>query len=70
MGGEERGEDERLDSHKLDEDVEGWARCVLEWVSNGVTDHSSLVAIRTLGPEAHCVLRSTSLNIRSSWVSV
>lgn len=56
MGGEERGKDERLDSHQLDEDVEGWTRRVLEGVTDGVANHGSLVAIGSLGPKAPRVL--------------
>jgi hypothetical protein len=45
VGGKEGGEHERLHSHELDEDVEGWARGVLQGVTDGVADHSSLVAV-------------------------
>ena len=43
MSGEEGGENKGLHCHELDEDVEGGARCVLEGITNGVTDDSSLV---------------------------
>jgi hypothetical protein len=47
MGGEEGGEDKGFNRHKLDEDVEGRARRVLERISNGVTNDSRLVRVRT-----------------------
>jgi hypothetical protein len=47
MGGQEGGEDKGFDRHKLDENVEGGARRVLERISNGVTNDSRLVRVRT-----------------------
>jgi hypothetical protein len=47
MGGEEGGEDKGFNRHKLDENVEGGARRVLERISNGVTNDSRLVRVRT-----------------------
>lgn len=47
MDREERGKDERFYSHELDEDVERWARRVLERVSNSVSDYSRLVCLRS-----------------------
>jgi len=45
VGSKEGGEHKRLHGHELDEDVEGWAGGVLQGVTDGVTDHSSLVAV-------------------------
>jgi hypothetical protein len=47
MGGEVGGEDKGFNRHKLDENVEGGARRVLERISNGVTNDSRLVRVRT-----------------------
>lgn len=61
VGGEEGGKHEGLDSHELDKDVEGRAGSVLQGVTNGVADHSSLVAVRSLGAQRPCVVTGTSL---------
>jgi hypothetical protein len=37
-------EDEGSDGGKLDQDVDGWTRGVLKWVTNGVTDNSGNVS--------------------------
>ncbi len=39
---------QRYDGHKLNEDVEGWATCVLQWISNCIAHHSCLVYIAVL----------------------
>lgn len=62
MGGEKGGEDKGFNRHKLDEDVEGGARRILQRVSNGVTDNSSLVRVRTFRAKGPGVLRSSSLS--------
>ena len=45
VGSKEGGEHKRLHGHELDEDVEGWAGGVLQGVTDGVTNHSSLMAV-------------------------
>lgn len=45
VGSEEGGEHKGLHGHELDEDVEGWARGVLQGVTDGVADNGSLVAV-------------------------
>jgi hypothetical protein len=47
VGGKEGGENEGLDRHELDKDVQRGARRVLERISNGVTNDSRLVRVRT-----------------------
>lgn len=59
--GKEGREHKGLDSHELDEDVERGARGILQRVTNGVANHSSLVAVRSLGTQGPCVLTGTSL---------
>ena len=66
--GDEATEDERADSGKLDEDVDGWARGVLERVSDGVTnDGSSVLAVSLADSLGLAVLGSSgehaSLNV-------
>eukprot|EP01083_Nonionella_stella_P236200 829810_1 len=43
-----RGDGERDDGHELDEDVEGRAGGILEWISDGVADDACLVGVGTL----------------------
>ena len=43
MGGNSRSKDEGADSRELDQNVDGWARGILERVSNGVTDDGGSV---------------------------
>ena len=59
--GKERRKHKGLDGHELDEAVEGWARRVLEGVSNGVTNHGGLVAVRPLGAKGPSMLTVASL---------
>ncbi|BAF16616.1 Os05g0157000 [Oryza sativa Japonica Group] len=63
MRGEEGGEDERLDGHELDEDVERWPRGVLERVADGVPDHRRLVRLGALGPQRPRLLRRPGLDV-------
>lgn len=63
MNREERGEDERFYSHELDEDVERWARRVLERVTNGVSDYSRLVRVRSFRTKTLGVVRGASLSL-------
>ena len=46
--GERTGEDEGNNSHKLDENVEGGSRGILERISDGITDNGGLVGLRSL----------------------
>ena len=62
MSGEEGGENKGLHCHELDEDVEGGARCVLEGITNGVTNDGRLVRVRAFRAKGPGVLRSSSLN--------
>lgn len=39
MGSNSRAEDKGADSGELDEDVDGWSRCILERVSNSVSNN-------------------------------
>lgn len=48
VSSEEGREDEGFDGHKLDEDVKGRPRCVLEWIANCVADYRGLMGIRPL----------------------
>ena len=41
VGGNCRSKDERADGRELDKDVDGWARGILEGISNSVTNDSS-----------------------------
>jgi hypothetical protein len=59
--GKEGSKHEGLNGHELDEDVERGARGVLQRVTDGVANHSSLVAVRSLGPQGPSVLTGTSL---------
>jgi len=43
--GEEGGEDEGLDCHELDENVERWPGGVLQGIADGVTNNCSLVGV-------------------------
>uniref|UniRef100_J3M453 Uncharacterized protein n=1 Tax=Oryza brachyantha TaxID=4533 RepID=J3M453_ORYBR len=66
MGGEEGGEDERLDGHELDEDVERMERGaggVLERVADGVPDDRRLVRLRALRPQRPRRLRRAGLDV-------
>lgn len=45
---DEGTEDEGSDSHKLDQNVDGWAGSVLEGVTDGITANSILVSVRLL----------------------
>jgi hypothetical protein len=45
VGSEEWRKHEGLDSHELDQDIEGRSRRVLERVADGVSDHGGLVSI-------------------------
>lgn len=45
---ESAAENEGGDGRKLDQDVDGGARGVLKWVTNGVTSNSSLMALSLL----------------------
>jgi len=65
VGRKEGGKHQRLDGHKLDENVEGWARGVLEWVTHSVTNHSGLVRIRTLWTKLPCMLCGSGLSLQS-----
>jgi hypothetical protein len=55
---EEGREDQRLNSHELDEDVERGTGGVLEGVTNGVADDGGLVAITALATELARLLRT------------
>ena len=65
MSLEERGKHQRLNSHELDENVERWARSVLEWVTNSVTNDSCLVGIRSLASQLTGMLSGASLRNNS-----
>jgi len=56
MSGEEGGENKGLHCHELDEDVEGGARCVLEGITNGVTNDGRLVRVRAFRTKSSGVL--------------
>lgn len=56
VSGKERREHQRLNSHKLDEDVERRAGCVLKRVPDGVADHGSFVGVRTFRAEGPSML--------------
>merc|ERR1719409_40800 len=45
---DERGDGQRHHAHQLDEDVQGWARRVLEWVTDGVSHDARLALLRLL----------------------
>jgi hypothetical protein len=47
MGGKERCENEGFNRYELDEDIKRGARSVLKRVSNGVTNNSCLVRVKT-----------------------
>lgn len=66
MGGEEGSKHERFNRHQLDENVERRSWCVLEWVSDGVTDDGCLVWVRTLGSEASGMFGCTRLKPSNS----
>jgi len=38
-------EDQRGDGRELDEDVDGWTRGILEWISDGVTNNGGNVQV-------------------------
>jgi hypothetical protein len=57
LGGKEGGKHEGLHGHELDEDVKGRAGGVLQGVTDSVTDHSGLVAVRPLGAKGPRVLQ-------------
>ena len=44
----EAAEYQRGDGRQLDEDINGWARCVFKRITDGVTDDGSLVLFRRL----------------------
>mmetsp|Transcript_18685 Transcript_18685/g.39224 ORF Transcript_18685/g.39224 Transcript_18685/m.39224 type:complete len:95 (-) Transcript_18685:289-573(-) len=44
-------EHQRKDSHQLHDNVESRSRGILEWISNSITDDSSLVNVRPLSFE-------------------
>src|SRR5690606_23401711 len=47
-----RGDTEGDCAHHLDQQVEGWSRGVLEWISNSVADNRSVVSLGTLAAES------------------
>ena len=61
VGLEERCKNQRLNSHQLDEDVEGRSGGILEWVSNCVSNDSSHVRGRSLSAQRAGVVRCPSL---------
>lgn len=50
-----------LNSHELDQDVERGARGVLQGVTDGVTNHSSLVTVAALTAQLACMGGGASL---------
>ena len=58
---EERRKHERLDGHKLDQDVVGRAGGVLQRVADGVADDGRPVALRALAAQRPSVLACASL---------
>ena len=63
MGLEEGCKDQRLHSHKFDEDIERGARGILERVSNCVSNDSSHVRSRSLSSQRAGMVGCTSLHI-------
>lgn len=61
MRRKERREHERLDGHKLDKNVERWPRCVLQGITDGVTNDGCFVWVGTFGTKGSRMLRSSSL---------
>lgn len=53
-----------LHSHKLDEDIEGRSRCVLQWISHCVSNDCCNMAGRPLASQRTGMLRCTSLHTK------
>lgn len=70
MGLEEGCEDQGLHGHQLDEDVQRWARSVLQRVTDGVTNDGRLVRVGALASQGARVLGSLSLFREDAYSSV
>lgn len=69
VGLEERCKHQGLHSHQLDEDVQGWARCVLEGVSHSVTNDGGLVCVRALASQGARMLCGLGLHSIKAFLS-
>ena len=67
MGSNSRAEDKGADSREFDKDVDGWSRCILERVSNGVANNRGSMLSVTLAHKFSLVILSVFAGKLSSF---
>merc|ERR1712032_888671 len=60
---QKRSKYKRFNRHKLDQNVQGWSRGILQWITNSVTNDGGLVGFRSLSSKHTSVLASSGLEV-------